>query len=624
MKWRHYLLVGFFMISIMGLLSRVAYLSVTERRDFLKQRGEAIAVRTVSIPAHRGVIYDRHRELLAISTPVHSIWIDPSETTLSNEQLVALGQVLRVSPAALERRVARSGKRFAYLRRQVSPATNRAIRELDIAGVRSLSEYRRFYPAAETTAHVVGMTNVDDIGQEGAEFMFDGLLKGKAGSKRVLLDNHRRTVEELGIIELPHFGDDITVSLDLRLQFSAYRELKSAVAHNNAESGSLVMLKVDTGEILALANQPSYNPNNVAERTSSGVRNRAVTDMYEPGSTVKPLAALAALESGRFAPTTAVDTSPGYVAVGRKLIEDPSNRGVLTLSEVLAKSSQVGITKIALDLPEDAVFDALVRAGFGEPPGSGLPGETLGVLTAADLDKPIGRATLAYGYGVTVTPMQLARCYQVLASGGVRHSVSVLRQTTELAGIRVFDERHVRQVSRMLEQVVSAAGTAPKAKVRGYRVAGKTGTTRKVSDGGYDDGRHVALFAGFAPAADPKIVVVVVINEPRGTAIGGGSVAAPVFARVMARALRILGVAPDHLAPASVPKSTPLAQSRWSTAQQPPAVASTPPGRLFHESAPQPAPIGAARGPAQLVAHGTTAPGRWRSRTRLFHARGVA
>ena len=548
MNWRHYIIVAFFMISVVGLLSRVAYLSVTERRDFLKQRGEAIAVRTVSIPAHRGFIYDRHGELLAVSTPVHSIWVDPSEAQLSTEDVVALGQILRVSPAALERRLASAGKRFAYLKRHVGPDTNRAVLELGIAGVRSLSEYRRFYPAAETTAHVVGMTNVDDVGQEGIEFTFDSLLTGKPGSKRVLLDNKRRTVEEL-VLDLPVLGEEITVSLDLRLQFSAYRELKSAVEHNNAESGSLVMLDAGTGEILALANQPSYNPNNAAERTSSGVRNRAVTDTYEPGSTIKPLAALAALESGLYTPTTIVDTSPGYVAVGRKLIEDPRNRGVLTLSEVLAKSSQVGITKIALNLPEDAVFDVLVRAGFGEPPGSGLPGETFGVLTAEDLDKPIGRATLAYGYGLTVTPMQLARCYQTLASGGVRRSVGVLRQTTDLAGIRVFEERHVREVSRMLERVVSAAGTAPKAQVRGYRVAGKTGTTRKVTAGGYDDERHVALFAGFAPAADPKIVLVVVINEPRGAAIGGGSVAAPVFARIMARALRILGVAPDRLDP---------------------------------------------------------------------------
>ena len=548
MNWRHYILVAFFMISVVGLLSRVAYLSVTERRDFLKQRGEAIAVRTVSIPAHRGVIRDRRGELLAVSTPVHSIWVDPSEAKLSTEDVVALGQVLGVAPAALERRLASAGKRFAYLKRHVGPETNRAVLELGIAGVRSLSEYRRFYPAAETTAHVVGMTNVDDVGQEGIEFTFDSLLTGKPGSKRVLLDNKRRTVEEL-VLDLPDFGKEITVSLDLRLQFLAYRELKSAVEHNNAESGSLVMLDAGTGEVLALANQPSYNPNNDAERTSSGVRNRAVTDTYEPGSTVKPLAALAALESGLYTPTTIVDTSPGYVAVGRKLIEDPRNRGVLTLSEVLAKSSQVGITKIALNLPEDAVFDVLVRAGFGEPPGSGLPGETFGVLTAEDLDKPIGRATLAYGYGLTVTPMQLARCYQTLASGGVRRSVGVLRQTTDLAGIRVFEERHVREVSRMLERVVSAAGTAPKAQVRGYRVAGKTGTTRKVTAGGYDDARHVALFAGFAPAADPKIVLVVVVNEPRGAAIGGGSVAAPVFARIMARALRILGVAPDRLDP---------------------------------------------------------------------------
>ena len=548
MNWRHYMLVAFFMISVVGLLTRVAYLSVTERRDFLKQRGEAIAVRTVGIPAHRGVIRDRRGELLAVSTPVHSIWVDPSEKTLSTEDVVALGQVLGIAPAVLERRLASAGKRFAYLKRHVGPDTNRAVLELGIAGVRSLSEYRRFYPAAETTAHVVGMTNIDDVGQEGIEFTFDSLLTGKPGSKRVLLDNKRRTVEEL-VLDLPDFGKEITVSLDLRLQFLAYRELKSAVEHNNAESGSLVMLDAGTGEILALANQPSYNPNNAGERTSSGVRNRAVTDTYEPGSTVKPLAALAALESGLYTPTTIVDTSPGYVAVGRKLIEDPRNRGVLTLSEVLAKSSQVGITKIALNLPEDAVFDVLVRAGFGEPPGSGLPGETFGVLTAEDLDKPIGRATLAYGYGLTVTPMQLARCYQTLASGGVRRSVGVLRQTTDLAGIRVFEERHVREVSRMLERVVSAAGTAPKAQVRGYRVAGKTGTTRKVTAGGYDDERHVALFAGFAPAADPKIVLVVVINEPRGAAIGGGSVAAPVFARIMARALRILGVAPDRLDP---------------------------------------------------------------------------
>ena len=351
MKWRHYVLVAFFLVSVVGLLGRVAYLSVTERRDFLKQRGEAIAVRTVSIPAHRGDIRDRHGELLAISTPVHSIWVDPSETTLSDAQLAAVGEVLAVAPEALQRRIASSGKRFAYLKRHVSPATAEAIEALGLRGVRSLSEYRRFYPAAETTAHVVGMTNIDDVGQEGIEYTFDSFLQGTPGSKRILLDNNRRTIEELGFLQYPDFGEDITVSLDLRLQFSAYRELKSAVEHNNAESGSLVMLDADTGEVLALANQPSFNPNNPAERTSVGVRNRAVTDTYEPGSTVKPLAALAALESGRYTPLTEVDTSPGYVSVGRKLVEDPSNRGVLTLSQVLAKSSQVGMTKIALDLP---------------------------------------------------------------------------------------------------------------------------------------------------------------------------------------------------------------------------------------------------------------------------------
>ena len=316
------MLVAFFMISVVGLLARVAYLSVTERRDFLKQRGEAIAVRTLSIPAHRGVIYDRHGELLAVSTPVHSIWVDPSEANLSADELATLGAALGVSPRALERRVANSARRFAYLRRHVSPETDRVVRELGIDGVRSLSEYRRFYPAAETTAHIVGMTNIDDTGQEGIEFTFDSLLKGKPGSKRVLLDNHRRTVEELGFLDRA-MGNDITVSLDLRLQFLAYRELKSAVEHNNAESGSLIMLNARTGEVLALANQPSYNPNNAAERGSKGVRNRAVTDAYEPGSTVKPLTALAALESGRYTPTTTVDTSPGIHLGGKEADRGP-------------------------------------------------------------------------------------------------------------------------------------------------------------------------------------------------------------------------------------------------------------------------------------------------------------
>ena len=337
----------------------------------------------------------------------------------------------------------------------------------------------------------------------------------------------------------------MTLSLDLRLQFLAYRELKSAVEHNRAESGSLVMLDVDTGEVLALVNQPSFNPNTFDGRQASDVRNRAITDTYEPGSTVKPLAMLAALESGRFSENSVVDTSPGYFMIGRKLIEDPINRGRLSMAEVLIKSSQVGVAKVALTLGERDVFDVYARAGLGDVPGTGLPGETVGKLTDVDLDKPIARAALAYGYGLMVSPLQLALSYLTLATGGMHRSVTVFRQTAVGPAVRVFDERHVRSIVTMMEGVVSASGTAPKAGVLGYRVAGKTGTVRKVSAHGYDDERHVAFFAGFAPVGTPKIVVVVVLNEPRGDAGGGGEVAAPVFSRVVARALRVLGIAPD-------------------------------------------------------------------------------
>ena len=545
MRWRHRALVGLFVAAAAALLARVAHLAVTES-DFLKKQGEARAVRVVPIPVHRGIIYDRHGEPLAVSTPVYSIWTDPGQTPIPPARFDDLAQALDLPPERIRRRLERNAdSRFAYLKRHVDPTTANRVRALDIAGVRFRREYRRFYPAAETTAHVVGMTNIDDTGQEGVELVLDAFLRGRPGEKRVLRDRNGRAVKDLAYLRAPDFGKDVMLSLDLRLQFFAYKELKSAVEHNRAKSGAIVMLDVATGEVLAMANQPSYNPNNAVDRGSPGVRNRAVTDTYEPGSTIKPLSVLAALESGRYFPDTPVDTAPGYVRVGSKLIEDPSDRGRLTLAEVLAKSSQVGVTKVALDLPEHAIFDVLARAGLGEVPGTGLPGETVGVFTARDLDKPIGRATLAFGYGLTVTPLQLARTYLTLATGGVRRPVSVLHETARPPSDRVFDARDIRDVSRMMERVASAQGTAPRARVAGHRVVGKTGTTRKISSVGYDDSRHVALFAGFAPAHAPRIVVVVVIDEPAAGPIGGGSVAAPVFSRVVARALRILGVAPE-------------------------------------------------------------------------------
>ena len=548
-RWRHYTVLTLFLAAVVGLMARAGYLATTER-DFLKEQGEARSVRVVDIPVHRGMIFDRNGEPLAVSAPLSYLWMDPQSAMLSDADRLRLANALGMTPEALRQRLDRGGARFVYLARRVAPDVLQRVNALGIKGVRHNRAYHRFYPAGETLAHVVGRTNIDDVGQEGMELALDDALTGRAGAKRVLRDRTGREIKILDYLHSPRRGEDVHLSLDLRLQFLAYRELKAAVQTHGAESGSLVMLDVASGELLALANQPSFNPNNWRERSDKGVRNRAITDLYEPGSTVKPLTVLAALESGLYTPETEVDTTPGYMSVGTKLIEDPLNRGRISVAQILAKSSQVGITKMALSMPEHAVFDALQRAGFGDYTGCGLPGEAIGTLTSADLDKPIGRAALAYGYGLTVSPLQLARAYLTLASGGVRKDVGVLLDAPRTPGQPVFAHAEVEAVATMMRGVLSREGTAPKGKPTGYTAAGKTGTVRKVSAGGYDDQSHIALFAGFAPAGEPRIVLVVVVNQPRGALFGGGDVAAPVFARVASRALRVLGVAPDDAADA--------------------------------------------------------------------------
>ena len=553
-------MLALFVLTIAGLAVRAGYLVVTER-EFLQGQGEARAVRDVAIPVHRGMIFDRNGEPLAVSAPMHYVWVDPHLARLQENDFKRLGNALGLAPEVLARRAGGTGtndsrRRFAYLARRLPPAMAAAVRALAIDGVHVARAYHRFYPAGETAAHVVGRTNIDDAGQEGIELALNGPLTGTPGSKRVLRDNKGQVVKVLEYHRTP--TQDVHLALDLRLQFLAYRELKGAVEHHGASSGSLVMLRVATGEVLALANQPSFNPNDWAQRGVEGVRNGAIADLYEPGSTVKPLTVLAALEAGIYTPDTVIDTSPGYFRIGSKTIEDPRDRGPITVTQVLAKSSQVGIAKMALAMAPDAVFNVFQRAGLGDYTGCGLPGEAIGVLTGADLDKPIGRATLAYGYGLTASPLQLARAYLLLANAGERKDVTVLRGTqgeTE----RVFAAQHVQAVTAMMREVLDPAGTAPKGKPPGYSAAGKTGTVRKVGTAGYDDTSHVAFFAGFAPASRPRIVVVVAINQPRRGPVGGGEVAAPVFARVVERALRILGVPPTMAAPTSAAQTLGLA-----------------------------------------------------------------
>jgi cell division protein FtsI (penicillin-binding protein 3) len=542
--WRHQFLLAAFAAAALALLARMMYLHVTEQA-FLKRQGDARSLRLETLPAYRGIIFDRHGEPLAVSTPVLSAWVDPSRTRLSSVEIIRLAHATQQDADALARRLDRARERaFIYIKRRISPDQAERIKALEIAGVHFDREYRRYYPTGETTAHVVGITNVDDRGQEGAELSFDSELAGSDGKKRVLKDRRGNPIKDVESLTAPRFGRDLRLSLDLRLQFFAYRELKSAIAHHGARSGSVVLLDARSGEILALANQPSFNPNDPGHLVTEAMRNRAITDVYEPGSTVKPLTVLAAIESGRFGARSIVDTSPGYLRVGRKLIEDPLDRGAISMQDVLAKSSQVGVAKIALALPEDAVLRAFVRAGFGDLTGSGLPGEVSGSLPHA-LRNPIVRATLAYGYGLAITPLQLASSYLTLATGGVRVPISILRRDDPPMGERVFNRDQVRDVVRMLESVTGPTGTAPKARVAGYRIAGKTGTARKVGAEGYDDARHVAFFAGLAPAEDPRLVLIVVVDEPRGLKTGGGDVAAPVFSRVMSRALRVLNVEPE-------------------------------------------------------------------------------
>ncbi len=546
MRWRFYVVTGGFCLLVLVLAGRVAYLG-TEQQGFLQQQGDARAIRQETLRAQRGVVRDRWGEPLAVSTPVYSVWSDPSLADIGEADVRRLARALNEPIRQVEAKLADNARQFVYLKRRMNWTQAEQIRDLEIDGVYLSTEYRRFYPARETAAHVVGITGLDEqgtdeLGLEGVERVYDAQLRGKTGKKRVLRDRDGRNIRDLEYVSAPKYGEDLQLSLDLRLQFIAYRELKSAVEGHGAQSGSLVMLDARSGEILALVNQPSYNPNEPLKPGYAGVRNRAVTDVYEPGSTIKPFTVLAALESGQFEPESIIDTAPGYMWVGNKLIQDPLNRGELSLTNALQKSSQVAIAKLALALEERSIYDVLARAGVGSYVGSGLPGESVGRFSDVGLNNDVMRVTLAYGYGLSLSPLQLAHAYLTLATGGHVLPLSATKQPAGRRGEAVFDPQMTRSVLEMMEAVTGEQGTAPKARIPGYRVAGKTGTARIVGEQGYDDERHVALFAGVVPIDDPRLVVVVVINEPSGGLSGGGAVAAPVFARVAQRSLRLLGV----------------------------------------------------------------------------------
>jgi len=544
---RRLFLVACLVLVMLVLVGRAVSLQVLDK-EFLQGQGQARHLRVVDLPAHRGMIRDRDGEPLAVSTPVESVWVNPQELVGVQEGISGLAQLLSLDRDHVQQLVSRHpGREFVYLRRHISPTMAAQVKQLAIPGVYLQKEYKRFYPAGEVAAHVVGFTNIDDVGQEGLELSYDEWLRGEKGAKRVIKDGQRHTVEDVESIRRPRPGKDLVLSIDRRIQYLAYRELKAAVQEHKAKSASAVVLDVDTGEVLAMVNQPSYNPNNRNRLRRQNMRNRAVTDVFEPGSTMKPFIVAAALEDGRYQPGTPINTEPGWFRVGRNTVKDVHNYGLLDVTGVIRKSSNVGITKIALSLPGEDIWSLLSGLGFGVPTHSGFPGESAGLLVGYRNWNEIETATLSFGYGMSATPLQLAQAYAVLASGGILRPATFLRQEAAPAGERILPQRVAQQVNTMLEEVTGPQGTALTARVAGYRVGGKTGTVRKSIAGGYAEDKYLAVFAGMAPVSDPRLVMVVMVNEPDNGEYYGGQVAAPVFSKVMSGALRLMAVPPDDL-----------------------------------------------------------------------------
>ncbi|MGH8495334.1 MAG: peptidoglycan D,D-transpeptidase FtsI family protein [Gammaproteobacteria bacterium] len=545
-------LLALFALAGLVLMARAVHLQVM-RAGYLAGQGDARHLRVAPISAHRGTITDRNGEPLAVSTPVDSVWVNPQELAAVPAQIPRLADALGADAEWLKRLVAGHLEReFVYVRRHMRPDDAARVEALGLPGVYLLREYRRYYPAGEVTGHVLGFTNVDDIGQEGLELAFDHWLSGESGAKRVLKDRLGRSIEDVERIRAPHPGRDLTTSLDLRIQYLAYRELKAAVTRNRARAGSVVVLDVASGEVLAMVNQPSYNPNDRTQYSAARYRNRAATDIFEPGSSLKPLIIAAALDSGKFSAHTPIDTGPGFLRIGANTVRDKHKLGVIDVTTVLMKSSNVGASKIALALESEYLWEVLGRFGLGRLTESAFPGESAGLLRHYSLWRPIGQATLAYGYGLSVTPLQLAQAYAALGADGMRHPVSLLAIDEAPGGERVVSTDTAQALVEMMETVVSDEGTGAQAAVAGYRIAGKTGTAWKHEAGGYSRHRYTSVFAGLAPASAPRLAAVVVIDEPSGGKYYGGDVAAPVFSAVMTDALRLLAVPPDGL-PAQPP-----------------------------------------------------------------------
>jgi len=559
--WRSRLM-GLLILGSFGMLiGRAFYLQVLNN-DFLQEKGESRYRRDIEISASRGKIADRHGDVLAISTPMKSVWAVPQVAKLTPEQTVQLASLLEMDARQLAQKLS-AEKTFVFLRRQIPPAVADRIAALKLPGIGQDKEYRRFYPTGEMTAHMVGFTGVDDRGLEGVELAFHGQLLGQPGSRSVIKDRRGQIVEDVGSIRQPQDGKEIRLALDSKIQYLAYSHLKQAISDNNAKAGGVVVLDVRTGEIVALANWPTYNPNNREALSGAQLRNRAMTDTFEPGSTLKPFTIALGLESGKVRPDTIINCAPGRLTIGNATIADAHPHGALSVAQVIQKSSNVGAAKIAAMLSSQKMWEMFDDVGFGQVPHLGFPGEVTGRVRPWKSWKPIEQATMAYGHGISVSLIQLARAYSVFARDGDLVPLSLTRVDSSAAtGATVFSPKTARDVRVMLEMAVQSGGTAPKAQIPGYRVAGKTGTAHKLQGGRYAN-KYVSSFVGFAPVSDPRLIVAVMIDEPSAGKHYGGEVAAPVFAAVMSSSLRTLGVAPDApLVVAETPKPPVAAKAR--------------------------------------------------------------
>jgi cell division protein FtsI (penicillin-binding protein 3) len=542
--WRSRLLALAMFSGFAVLAGRAVYLQGLHN-DFLQAKGESRYGRVIVISANRGRITDRHGEMLAVSTPVKSIWAIPDEVRLEPPQLARLAALLEMPPQEIRARIEEKERDFVFIKRQIPPEVADRVAELRIPGLFQNREYRRYYPGGEVMAHVLGFTGAEDVGQEGVELTFHDHLAGKPGSRRVIRDRLGQIVEDVESIRAAQEGKDLSLALDARVQSLAFSQLKAAVEQHRAKAGGIVVLDITTGEVLALANLPTYNPNNRARLSGAQLRNRAVTDTFEPGSTLKPFTIATALESGRVTPQTLIQTAPGSFTIGTATIHDAHAEGMLTVEQVIQKSSNVGAAKIALSLPAESMWNMFQSVGFGTVPRLGFPGEANGRVRPYKSWRPIEQATMAYGHGISVSLLQLAHAYSVFARDGEMIPMSLVRVDAPRTPQVVISAETARRVRHMLELAVQPGGTAPRAQIMGYRVAGKTGKAHKQENGTYAAHKYVSSFVGFAPVSSPRLVIAVMIDEPSNGQYYGGAVAAPVFARVMEGALRLTGVPPD-------------------------------------------------------------------------------